>query len=340
MYIIVFKLNKIYSMKQTNFVERKKKATVFYNQSLTRSRTCYGAKRFENGYIAYAEVAQVDVFDEKGSLIERGLEDVFYFASGESFAKKLGSGNEWVLRDAKRIDVACGVDVMVLTPRVGAIKGHEGLWSIYMLDKAGGLFNIFSVDSENVIHMTCHELEKDRCLLVINHGKGITLFGFDYNFEIEPMERKVDDYTFTHSGLLVVSEGNTLLGVNKNDNCSLVCAGAGGTLRVFDKDFKQIYKHATDIFSFKNGSYFILKDGVWSFYTQKGTYFGGLSSLEVCRCGAINGKESPAQEKSLSIGRYDDKYIMVIQGNQTVVTDGVRVVSTINTHFNDVAILM
>jgi hypothetical protein len=108
---------------------------------------------------------------------------------------------------------------------------------------------------------------------------------------------------------------------------------------LFDSNFKQLYKQVTDVVSFKNGVYFVCRDNLWSFYTKNGTYFGGLSELVICRCGAICGKESNVQERSLNIGCYDDKYVVVIQGDQTVVTDGNRVVSAINMHFSDVAIL-
>ena len=325
-------------MKQAKFVERRKKATVFYNQSLTRSRTCYGAKLFENGYVAYAEVAQVDVFDKDFALVERGFEDVFFFKSGESFVKELGT-NEWVLRDSKRNEVTRGTNVLVLSSNLGAIEDLDGNWNVYLLGKDKAVYNVYSFPTERVINVKTYELENDRCLLVVCYGKSFTLFGFDFELKLEPFERKVDDYTFTHSGLLVVSEHGSLLDVNKTDCCSLVCASGGSGFRLFDNDFKQLYKQVTDVVSFKNGVYFVCRDNLWSFYTKSGTYFGGLSDLEICRCGAICGKESHTQERSLNIGRYDEKHVMVIQGEQTVVTDGDKIVSAINMHFSDVAIL-
>ena len=325
-------------MKQKKFVERRAKPAVFYNQSLTRSRTCYGAKQFDNGYVAYAEFGHIDVFDKDFTLVEKGVEDVYFFASGESFIKNLGS-TEWQLRDNKRHCVAVGDDVKVLSSRLAAIKDVNGKWSVYMFGNDIGVQHIYSFDGEGVLHVICHDLENDHCLLVLNYGKNYTLFAFDYQSRIEPKERKVEDYTFTHNGLLIVSEHGTLLGVNKTDKCSLVCASGGGSMRVYDKNFNQIYKHVTDIITFKNGVYFVCKDGLWSFYTKNDRYFGELFSLEICRCGAINGKESPVQEKALNVGRYDENYIVVIQGNQTVITDGNTVVSAINMHYNDVAIL-
>ena len=321
---------------KARFVERQDSRQVVFDPDLICSRMCYGATLFANGYHAYANAVGVDVFDTNSTLVDEGLEDVFYFASGDSF-KKMNAEDNWKFFRSDKMLVAFGVEVKVLSPYMAGIKTEDGVWQIYQLHDH--ITPKLLIEVADALDIKCHECRGVNSVLAVKSGEGIRLISLQKNEKGEYPSIDVNDYAVTHGSLFVVTQSKQVLSLKHNDSCSMMCCVKGVDMCVFDCCMNELRDKVSDVISFKNGTYFLKSDNRWKFYSKTGCSWGGLADVDIDRHGIILGKESPTQRKFLPMGRFDEDYVLVIQEHQTVVTNGERTISVVNERFNSINIL-
>lgn len=323
---------------KTRFVERQDSSLVVFDSDLRRSRICYGAKLFANGHRAYVHSEGVDVFDKNSTLIDKSLDDVFYFLSGDSFKKKKGS-SVWEFFRCDKMLVASGLKVKVLSPFIAGIKTQDDVWHIYHLHIHLNPKLLIEIEDKDVIDVDCHEFAGSHPVLSMKLDQGVRLLPLNKGKISNLFKVEANDYTVTFGGLFVVSDKKSVLSLKHNSSCILICAVKGVELSLYDSNMRKLHEKVSDVISFKNGVYFLNFDDEWKFYSRNGNYFGSLVDVEIDRNGIILGRQSEGQKKMLPVGRFDDSHVMIVQDEKIVITDGDRIVSIVNERFDNITIL-
>jgi len=326
---------------KTRFVKRFGSEKVFFDQDLCRSRNCFGARAFENGHNAFVlKNNEIEVYSQARMLVDVFLDDVFYFATGESFKKQCGS-DTWKFVKRNGSCIMQGQDVKVLNKNLAAIRSIDGFWHIYLLSHMVEPVMITVSPSPDAIDVEYVKISlivfvfaftyPDGNLKIIAKTQGNKAF-------IKDIDAK--EYLVLNKGVFVVNKGPAkVLNVKKLNNCRYIFAGKDSNLSVYNCNMEAIKDNVVDIISFNNGTLVLNVDDKWEFYSLNGDKWGELTQIDVLRDGIIMGKTHKRQEKMQQLGLCNDNYVFLLQGEQTIVSDGRKTVSMVNIHFDDVKIV-
>ncbi len=326
---------------KTRFVKRVGSEKVFFDQELCRSKNCFGARAFENGYIAYVlKNNEIEVYNKARMIADVFLDDVFYFATGESFKKQCNS-DAWKFFKRHGFCIMHGQDVKVLNKDMAAIRDKDGFWHIYLLSNLVEPVEIFVSSSPDAIDVEYFKVSinvrvfvftyPDNTLKVVAQDNG-------KNGIINDIDAK--DYAVLNKNVWVINTGKSkALDVKKLNNCRYIYAGKDCNLSVYNCNMEFIRDNVEDVISFNNGTLALNVGGKWEFCSFLGDKWGELVQVDVLHDGIIMGKIDERQEKMQQLGMCNDNYIFLLQGEETVVSNGRKTASMINVHFDDVKII-
>ncbi len=326
---------------KTRFVKRFGSEKVFFDQELCRSKNCFGARAFENGHNAYVlKNNEIEVYSQARMLVDVFLDDVFYFATGESFKKQCGS-DTWKFVKRNGSCIMHGQDVKVLNKNLAAIRSIDGFWHIYLLSNMVEPVMITVSPSPDAIDVEYVKISLNVFVFAFTNPDGslkIIAKAYDKKGFVKDINAK--RYVVINKNVLVVNTGKyDFLDAKKMNNCRYIYAGLDNNLSVYNCNMELIKDNVEDVISFNNGALALKVDDKWEFYSLNGDKWGELTQVDVLRDGIIMGKTHKRQEKMQQLGLCNDNYVFLLQGEQTVVSDGRKTVSMVNVHFDDVKIV-
>ena len=297
-----------------------------------------GARIFDNGYRAYVINGDVEVYNRSRIAIDMFLDDAYYFETSESFKKQKGS-DIWGFYTGRGYLVQRAKDVKVLSKNMAAIQEIEGAWCIYRLIKNEFPEKIIQIKDANIEDIKCLNLSPKYLAFLLYSANGVEIVtkgekGCDYVSRVKGGVIEV-----MNKNLVVVSTGAKAVYVVNSCGYHYACAGKNESLKIYNNEFQLIVDNASEVISFKNGTLAIKIDDCWKFCSVYGDCWGEVYDIDVCRSGVIMGKFHHREDDFSKIGRFDDEFIFLLQGEQTVVSDGKKTISVINTHFDDIAII-
>lgn len=328
-------------MKHKRFVDYFLTPKTVIIRSLSCSKKCQGVRVYSS-QIAVIINDSIEVLDSKtGNVIDKNLEDVFYFPSGESI-KKYKNHPHWQILE-KQGDLVCkALIVKVLSNRYILLKNLNNQWILYVLSKNGfQQHKIVSLDT-NINDVDCH-FKKGCFILSLKYQDKIILQQRSNLCANIISELELKDYNNLNHGYLSASFSQNLIFLDNINGCQISIPQYKEKLSLYNVEhgFKLLDDNIDELLVFNNGVYLIKKENTWSFYSTEEKVLTNLHlyNLEVTENGDIYTKETKESNCLKKIGQYNNEFVMLTISGKTIICDGKTIIQNEQTHYQDIVII-